>query len=70
MLYCKRCVEMLYHNIEAPSQCPEVTENLCFYQNQLEALQMASTKVQQTQLLLESEGLYVWEYLKDTRRQS
>ena len=39
MLYCKRCAEISYHNIEALSQRAEVTENLWFYQNQLEALQ-------------------------------
>ena len=39
MLYCKRCGEMSYHNIEALSQRAAVTENLCFYQNQLEPLQ-------------------------------
>ena len=39
MLYCKRCGEMSYHNIEALSQRAAVTENLCFYQNQLESLQ-------------------------------
>ena len=38
-LYCKRCAEISYHNIEALSQRAEVTENLSFYQNQLEALQ-------------------------------
>ena len=32
MLYCKRCGEMSYHNIEALSQRAAVTENLCFYQ--------------------------------------
>ena len=39
MLYCKRCAVMSYHNIEALSQGAEVSENLCFYQNRLEALQ-------------------------------
>ena len=57
---------MSYHNIEALSQRAAVTENLCFYENQLEALQtdrfFRLIKVEQTQLLLESEGLYVWEY--------
>ena len=30
---------MSYHNIETLSQRAEVTENLCYYQNRLEALQ-------------------------------
>ena len=30
----------MYHNIEVLSQRAEVTENLRFYQNRLEALQM------------------------------
>ena len=67
MLYCKQCAEISCHNIEALSQRAEVTENLCFYQNQLEALQtdlFFDFFVQKTQLLLESEGLYVWEYYK------